>query len=396
MPTKKKRKIDDGSPPQTDATPKKRKTVKPESTQNNPTVALDNLFKIQLLSDRLKHLKKQPDDLLQKMYEYLHTNLEIPRRITITCHQNRPIPDTIVCLMCTSGSRPFAHGVAYRWTGMNLLNLISQFSHLYHSKDPKVYNQIQILNWIITFQSDNAYSYVTNAVIRNYQSSHDLDTEVNTLNNKYKSNQLSQSDPALKIINLFTHNRPRESYRHMIEGLNVDNNALFTDALERAFIDPPYLRFPITKVSAYTAQFISTVFLSEPARVPLVHVTNMFTIDVMENCYKSKYNLQQLTGKKKYNQEFISRLFHNPMAFTGSMYYSNTLAVQVNTLARAYEIFKEWKKCRFPTILRKLKPKRITGQTLMEEYIREITGGHVPFQRNIDSIIQQIRNRLQL
>ena len=53
-------------------------------------------------------------------------------------------------------------------------------------------------------------------------------------------------------------------------------------------------------------------------------------------------------------------------------------------------------KCRFPTILKKLKPKRITGQTLTEEYIREITGGHVPFQRNIDHIIQQIRNRLQL
>ena len=100
--------------------------------------------------------------------------------------------------------------------------------------------------------------------------------------------------------------------------------------------------------------------------------------------------------KKKYNQEFISGLFHNPMAFPGSMYLSETLAVQVNTLARDYEIFKEWKKCCFSTILKNLKPKSVTGQTLMEEYIREITGGHVPFQRNINRIIQQIRNRLQV
>ena len=43
------------------------------------------------------------------------------------------------------------------------------------------------------------------------------------------------------------------------------------------------------------------------------------------------------------------------------MRYSHTRPVQVNTFARAYEIFKEWKKCRFPTILKKLKPKRVTG-----------------------------------
>lgn len=49
-----------------------------------------------------------------------------------------------------------------------------------------------------------------------------------------------------------------------------------------------------------------------------------------------------------------------------------------------------------PTILKMLKPKRVTGQTLMEEYIREITVRHVPFQSNIDHIIQQLRRRLQL
>ena len=313
LPTKKKRKIDDGSPPQTD-TSKKRKTTKP--TLNEPEEAVNNLFKIQYLNDRLGSLKNHPDDLLQKMYDYLKNNLKIPISITKTYHENRLPPNTIACLTCTGGTRPYAYGLAFRWTGINdLLNLIHLFTSLYHNRNnPKDFKQIQILSWIVTYQTNNAYSFTTNAVIKNYQSLDGLDTRVNTLNSKYEKKQLPLSDRDRKIINLFTNDRPREKYSDMLEGLKVDNNARFTDALERAFIDPPYLQCPITKVGAYTAQFISTVFLSEPVRAPLVHVTNMLTIDVMVNCYKKQHNLQLFAQKKLYNQKFISRLVQNPMA----------------------------------------------------------------------------------
>ena len=67
--------------------------------------------------------------------------------------------------------------------------------------------------------------------------------------------------------------------------------------MENAFKNPPHVS-PITKVDAYIVQFISTVFLSEPVQVPLAHVTNMLTINVMENYYKSQYNLQLLEKKE--------------------------------------------------------------------------------------------------
>ena len=59
------------------------------------------------------------------------------------------------------------------------------------------------------------------------------------------------------------------------------------------------------------------------------------------------------------------------MVFPGSMYHSNTLPVQVNTLARAYGIFKQWRIYRFPSILEGLKSKGGGSKIKMEEYIRE-------------------------
>ena len=76
------------------------------------------------------------------------------------------------------------------------------------------------------------------------------------------------------------------------------------------------------------------------------------------------------------------------MVFPGSMCHNNTL--QVNTLVRAYEIFKQWRIYRSPTILEGLKSKG--GSIIkMEDYIRETTKRQILFQsNNMQHIIQQV------
>ena len=80
------------------------------------------------------------------------------------------------------------------------------------------------------------------------------------------------------------------------------------------------------------------------------------------------------------------------MIFPGSMCHNNTL--QVNTLARTYEISNNGGLYRSPTILEGLKSKG--GSIIkMQDYIRETTKRQILFQsNNMQHIIQQVMNRL--